>query len=1006
MKTKLITTTLALVALALAAAPAVAQVTTTGSIQVIVVDQDDARLPGVTVTATAPDAVTRRTAVTDTEGIATLDAMAPSARYTVTAQMAGFREQTREAILVRSGQVTTLRFGMTLATLTEEVTVMAQASPVVDVTNATTGQDITLELTESLPTGRSYQSYLQLVPGVLPDDPAQPGNPAARSGLNYRDILGESGISRDNFYYLDGINVTDPVTGTFGANMNTEVIQEQKVITGGIPAEFVGSPGLISNVITKSGSNDFHGSINYFAQNEALVADNENGPNENFDTKDNGYTIGGPVWRDKAWFFGSYRYLNREDDVSSLDTNELLRVVDNTQHQGFVKATWAPAAADLVSFSYLSDPTDISGRRERDILNERDRSREQGGNRYAGTYTRVWGNNLVEFGMNKHNGEVSDFSALRETRQDVIFQRTDQRLLSDEQLGGFGRDLIDKRDAWSIRGSMQHTWNRHTIKGGLEFAQHENFRDTIYLTSANYESISARYLGQGISASNIVGGTGNQWTILAFDHSNPSDFGGFIRTVNDRPDRDRFYTAFDTNADGTITQAELGNSLIFNTSAGNPFSQVNYDRTFQASLGPQDTSSEGWSLFIQDQFQVGNRFTFNVGVRAERWEHFATTGESIFVFPWEFAPRLSAVWDVVGDGRHKVSAYYGRYYDPIRNDMTNFAGTLTGSILEEQVYALGEWITYRTRGGPTVQDAFFSPTTETPYTDDWQFGYAVDLGRNMSFEGLYINRRTRDIFEDYDLELYATAQDGQIHYPGPLDHPDSLFLGLDYFGYTENPGSNFVLGTLFGAERNYQGIELVFRKRFDNNWQTLVSYNWNDMEGNSNSDGNADFQGDVDFLDPRAPNQFGRQPGLIEHLFKGGGSYTFDMGLQLGAAFNWNSGTAASRTFRASQRNLPIRVSAADAFEFAGYTNRWIAPDTVGVLTNPSWGTIDMRAQYIWRLADSMSAEFFADIFNLFNNQGAIREQDLVAGTGAIAFGDEIQWLTPRRAFLGARFKF
>ena len=118
-------------------------------------------------------------------------------------------------------------------------------------------------------------------------------------------------------------------------------------------------------------------------------------------------------------------------------------------------------------------------------------------------------------------------------------------------------------------------------------------------------------------------------------------------------------------------------------------------------------------FFIQDQWTL-NRLTLNLGVRTEQWKHYATTDEEIFTFDWAFAPRLSAVFDVLGDGRHKPSAYYGRYYDPIRNDMTNFAGTLTGSIIEEQVYALGEYVTYRTRGGPAVQDAFFSPETRRP----------------------------------------------------------------------------------------------------------------------------------------------------------------------------------------------------------------------------------------------------------------------------------------------------
>ena len=835
----------------------------------------------------------------------------------------------------------------------------------------------------------------------MPDDPTTGGNPAARGGINYSDVAGNMGVSSDNAYYFEGINVTDPVSGLFGANLNTEIIQEQKVITGGIPAEFVGTPGLISNVITKSGSNRFSGSVNYFFQNTNLVTDNEHGADDEFSTKDNGYTVGGPVMRDKAWFFGSYRFTNREDDVSTLDTQQYLRTVDNTQHQGFAKGTWGPGQADLISFTYLSDPTDITGRRERDITNALDRAQEQGGNRYGGLYTRVTGNLLLEISANKHNGEVSQFSAIRESRNTVLFQQTDARTLADEQRGGFGQDLLNQRDTFGVRGSASYVWDRHTLKGGLDWAKHVNFRDTVYLNSAIYESLASQYVS-GVTAADVVAGS---WTSLAFDHSNPSDFGGFIRTIDARADRSRYYALYDLNRDGTISQAELGQALVFSSTAGNPHNTVNYDRTFQSATGPQETSSKGLSFFIQDTVTF-TRLTLNLGVRAERWDHYATTGDNIYTFPWEFAPRLSAVYDLLGNGRHKVSGYYGRYYDPIRNNMTNFAGTLTGSILDEQVYAGGEWITYRTRGGPAVQDAFFAPTTQTPFTDDVQVGYEVDLGGNMSFGALYINRRTRDILEDYDLELYATAQDGQIHYPGPTNDPNTLFLGLDYFGYTENPGSNFVIATLAGGERNYQGLEFVFRKRFSEGWQLLSSYNWNDADGNTNSDSNADFQGDVIWLDPRAPNQFDRQPGNITHLLKGALSYSFQFGLQLGGVFNWNSGTFASRTFLASGRNLPVRVSTQEAYTYTGVTERWIAPDTVGALENPGWGTVDLRAQYNLRLPGNTAVEFFVDLFNIADNQGAIRNQDLVAGSGSTAFGDEIQWITPRRAFLGARLKF
>lgn len=974
-------------------AAASAQVANAGTIEVIVEDSDGARVPGTTVTATAVDTITKRTAVSDGQGVATLDALAPSALYIVTVELTGFEPQVLENVLVRSGQTASVRFSLALAGIAAAVSVTAEA-PLVDTKSAITGQDVTLQLTESLPTGRSYQSYLQLVPGVMPDDQNASGNPAARSGMNYSDIGGDTGISSDNVFYFDSINVTDPVTGTFGANLNTEIIQEMRVTTGGTPAEFVGSPGLIANVITKSGSNGFHGSANYFFQNSNLVAENENGAEQEFATDDTAFTFGGPIVRDNAWFFGSYRYFNRSDDVTSLDTSEFLRSVDNTQHQGFAKGSWAPTPDDLVSFTYLSDPTEISGQDDRDVTNGRDFAREQGGHRFGVNYTRVWGQNLVEFVASKHNGEVTNLSAIRESRADVLFRSSDDRTLADEQAGGYGRDLLNERDNTSVRGSLQRTFGNHTVKGGFGWERHDNFRDTLYVDSQGIFSFAPIYAGQNISAADVASG---DWSNLQFDVDATSDFQGFLNTIDSRPDRAAFYNAFDGNGDGTITPAELGASLTFNTLGTNG---VLYDRDFQATTGPQETRSRGLTFFAQDQMTF-DRLTLNVGVRGERWDHFATTGDNIYTFDWAWAPRISAAYDVLGNGRQKASFYYGRYYDPIRNNMTNFAGTLTGSIIEEQVFALGDWVTYRTRGGPVVQDAFFAPTTKTPYTDDIEVGYAVDLGNNMSFDALYFNRRTRDILEDYDLHLYADAEG----YGGDPNAPNSLFLGYDYFGYTENPGSNFVIATLEGGKRDFQGLEFVLRKRFSDRWQFLTSYNWNDGEGNTNSDSNADFQGDVLFLDPRAPNQYGTQPGLVTHVLKGGGSYEFDFGLQLGAVFTWNSGVTLSQTFLSSSRHLPNRVPAAEAFEFGGVVGRWLAPDSVGTIGGPDYGQIDLRVQYR-RPFGLTNLELFVDLFNALDTQSAVRTQDLTAGQGGVAFGEPTQWLLPRRAFVGARVTF
>jgi hypothetical protein len=973
------------------ARPAYAQVVGTGTIEIVVLDSSGSAIPGVLVSAEAIDSTTKRTAVTDATGRAVIPALQPSEKYIVTSSITGFNPNRYENVLVRSGQVTSLSVTLTVGGVTEQVQVRAE-TPLVDTTTATRGVDITLQLTESLPTGRSYQSYLQLVPGVLPDDPKLAGNPASKSGVNYSDIGGNTGVSTDNFYYFNGINVTDGQTGTFGANLNTEIIQEQKVLTGAIPAEYVGAAGLLTNVVTKSGTNTFHGSANYFFQNDNLQAKNINSEADVFSTYDTAFTIGGPVVRDKAWFFGSYRRLSRTDDITALDTGDFLRTVDNTQDQGYFKGTYTPTSNDTLSFIFLNDPTDISGRLERTITNAQDRARTQGGNRWGVSYQRLFGTALFDISYTQHDGEVSDIAVIREASNSVKYASSADRTLADEQRGGFGSDTEDIRGTKGVSASLQYLWNQHTFKGGFEFQRYSRYLNATTVGGAVYTSFVTDLAG--ISA--LEAATGSYSGSLRFDPTNTSDYNGFIATVNGLPNRDAFYAAFDTNGDGTISAGELGNALTYGSTAGNPNNQVNYYRIAQVQDGAQDFKANGTSFFVQDTWRV-SQLTLNLGVRAEQWSHYASEGTKIFTFEWAWAPRLSAIYDLTGNGRQKVFAYYGRYYDPVRTNMTAFAGSISGRVREEQVFALGEWVNYRTRGGSVSQDAFFAPTTKTPYTDDFELGYEADLGRNMSAEVTYSHRATRDILEDYDHHLYGDQ------YPGDPNAPGTLYLGPGYFGYTEFPQANFFIATLKGSKRDYDGIEFVLRKRYSNNWQGLVSYTFNDAWGNSNSDSNADFQGDVLWLDPRAPNQYGRQPGSIKHLFKMGGSYDFDFGLQLGFGYRWNSGTIASKTFAASGRNLPYRVPV--AYEWNGVSQRWLETDAVGSLTNPSWGQVDLRVQYVLHF-EPARIEAFVDIFNVTNNQNATRLQDVLAGTGGVSYQDPLRFLDPRRFFIGFRVGF
>lgn len=569
-----------------------------GNITVAVTSADDGSVvPGATVEAQSDQTLTSRVTTTGVDGEAQLTALDPAANYVVTVTLQGFAPARFEDVLVRAGQSTPLQVELQLEEFTEELVITGE-SPVVDTSSATAGQEITLQLTESLPTARTYQDYLQLVPGV---QASETGNPASRSGMNYSDIAGTTGQSRDNFYYLEGINVTDGLTGTFGANLNTEIIQEQSVLTGGLPAEFVGAPGLVSNVITKSGGNQFSGSVNYYFQDDSLVADNENQPESTFSRFDSAATLGGPIVQNTAWFFASYRILNREDDVVSLE-GEPLRTVERDDDQAFGKLTWAITDRDLISGVYLNDPTEFTGTDDPQTSNQRDRSRDQGGDRWSASYSRVWSNFGLELAATDHTGELDQIPVNLDTRIDVDFRPGESPGLQAEQLGGNGSIVETDRTTESQRGSLEWlgstSWGDHTLKIGAEQSDNGYFVNNITTGDGGiYTSLPASYLGQNVTAGEIAD---TPFQNVNFDPRNTSDFNGFIDSVNEHPQRAQIMAALDGNHDGTLTQDEVADNLVFNTASGDRNGTLNYDRTFQVENGAQDYSSEGTIYFLQE----------------------------------------------------------------------------------------------------------------------------------------------------------------------------------------------------------------------------------------------------------------------------------------------------------------------------------------------------------------------------------------------------------------------
>lgn len=976
----------------------------TGGLRISITSPTGTPVAGATVRISSPSSLVTKTAVTEADGSVRVAGLDPATDYKVEVAAPGYSNFTATEVAVVSNQNPLVAYTLgapAAAGATAGVQqVMVSGSRVarVDTTSATVGTILNLGVVESLPTGRNYQSYLQLVPGVKP---STGGNPSSKSGVNYSDIGGTTGTSSDNVYILDGVDVTDGSTGTFGSNINSEIIQEQQILTGGIPAEFAGGSGLVSKVITKSGSNEYHGSVNYYFQNDSLVADSKNATASGFSTYDAAVTLGGPIIKDKLWFFGSYQKKNRDTDVVNSDTNEFMRAVNRDDQLGFLKLTWQATENDRLVASFFNDPTETTGTTTPTTLNNRDTRRKQGGENYNIQYSRDMGNLRLGAYAFRHIGELSDFAASQDPRNTVAFRNNPNVTLAQAQLGGFGTDTISERNRDEVGFNSEYfleTANAgtHTIKGGFLISKNVYYEDARYTGSgkAQFTSLSTNHTNASF-AETVGTGWSNRPIVAA-------DFPRVLGALNGAPagDRAAFNTLLDTNRDGTISDAEV-RALRFNSTAGNPNNQVNLYRIVETVAAPYSVEATGKAAFIQDTW-TKDKLTISAGLRAEEWKHDDSKGNQSAKFEWKVAPRLSVVYDPAGDGRSKIWGFLGRYYDPIRTNMSDFAGNLTGPVQDEQVFVGDRWVTFRTRGGEKTPDALFAPSTKTPFTDEFMLGYATNLGRDYTVSVAYTKRKTRDILEDYDLTLYSdptTTPDVEGHAA-----PSSAFyLPYSYFGYSSKPNSNYVLGTLAGGKRDYQGVEVSLTKAKRDNWQGSVSYTWNEAKGNTNSDSNADFQGDWIALDPRAPNAYGPQPGNIKHQFKGYGTYFFNNGLELSSVFNWNSGLLYSRAQLVSGRYLPVMD---DAYVVGNTLDTWITPGTVGSQTGPSYYTIDARLKYTYKLAGSQKIELFLDLFNVLDKQSGTGAMALVNTTGKYKFGQSNTFVEPRRLYVGARYSF
>jgi hypothetical protein len=484
---RMLTRTLLVALLAGLASPAFAQPAQTGTISGDIKDATGGVLPGVTVTITSQDRGFSRSTVTDENGHYTFPAV-PIGMYRVVATLQGFETAQAGDNLVETEKTTAISFAMKLGALTDTVEVMGE-TPIVTPSNTAANTRLRREEFEKLPVGRSYQSLIGATPGVV--------------GTGNVNALGA--LTSNNLFIIDAVDTTDPTTGTFGTNLNFEAIQEVSIYTSGASAEYGRAQGAIVNVVTKSGTNRFEGSAKYIFQNDDWDAQNKTASEVTgaslsrvkFDKVNPVYTFtgGGPIWRDRAWFFGAYEYSKNttpQQQTQGQIPEDYQQATENKFFNG--RATLQLKEGQTVWVKYYRSPTDgfvvnywgaTTPSGEREALTRQDQTAKNYAAQYSGVLKDNWS---VEAAFADYSSQlfVGTFEPSNRLGNAPIFNQADNKYYNGATFDGYTdrpRRQFNLASNWFLTPGGRN----HDIKVGLDFQDMESRAEFKYPNAQYYE---------------------------------------------------------------------------------------------------------------------------------------------------------------------------------------------------------------------------------------------------------------------------------------------------------------------------------------------------------------------------------------------------------------------------------------------------------------------------------------------------------------------------------------
>lgn len=762
-----------LVILLCSSAPGVAQdILTKGGISGRITDSTGAAIANAKLTISGPIGDRKITATA--EGDFEIQNLIPGV-YKVKVEQTGFKTLTVPGVEVFVGKTATLKLGLETGSISEVVEISAGAAAV-DTTSTAIGANLNDKLYENLPLQRSVTSLFYLAPGATDSLGGGAANPS---------ISGGSAL--DNLYVADGVNITDASFGglgvfsrsygTLGVGINTSYIKEVQVKTGGFEPQYGQAQGGIVNIITKSGTNEYHGSFYGYFRPNAFEAEraqrddvrtNKIGKLLAEEQYDVGVDVGGPVpgLKDKLFFFGSFNPSVRRDIVRAAEGSGLLSLYGDQTHRRYYsknyafKADYNLASNHQINFSIFGDPT-ITNKAPFRTLNTDNTSANSvldygtrnTAVRYNGSLSSTWTvSGAFSQGRNRFNEKDFDTVA-----QITDFTGQPRGIFTPQGLGFF--EPTDST-TYRVSGDTQKQasfWGKHTFGAGYiyQLAFYNGIRDrsgpkfTVPSTNAT-----------GINAAAAAPNT--PFTIPAAAAGQPLNGTFQLRVAPSSCTLCPFM-----NIPG------VGDAQVFLLQNRGEYGGAAFE-----------TESKYHAAYAQDTWQFNKYITALIGYRWEQERLVGSPGPSgnrvNYVFTGAWSPRLGVTVDPFGKGKTKAFYNFGRFHEYIPLDLAERSlssekgfinaryapdFTIVNSQRRVRLNQFGTvnvvvdnaHLLSRAEGGfpangisISTQDASnpILEGTKLGYAQEHLFGFEQQLPGNFVLSVRYIDRRLKRIVED------------------------------------------------------------------------------------------------------------------------------------------------------------------------------------------------------------------------------------------------------------------